>query len=36
MCTTIRTYYSFLMTVCFPGWINPGWIGIQPGQQRGI
>jgi hypothetical protein len=27
MYTTVGTYYSFWMTVCFPG-----WVGIQPGQ----
>jgi len=29
MYTTIGTYYSFLATVCCPGWI----VRIQPGQQ---
>jgi len=26
VCTTIATYYSFLMTVYCPGWITPGWM----------
>jgi hypothetical protein len=32
MYTTIGTYYSFCVTVCCPGWIQPG----QPGQQTDI